>query len=156
MRAITLTLLALVAMSCQRSNPEPETTIESTSERGTNTSEMKSEQCYMYVVGKDSIRLQLNRQGNRVSGRITFDNFEKDSSKGSVSGQKVGDTLKLVYDFESEGMQSKREMYFLETGGELRMGLGQFEPRDGVDVHLGPLDYRGPISLKPVDCTTDF
>lgn len=156
MRTISLTFLMLMAMSCQNSKPTDNTRTETVSEREISAPEIKSEQCYMYVVGKDSIRLRLTREGDILNGRIAFDNFEKDSSEGSVSGKKVGDTLKLVYDFESEGMQSKRELYFLDTGGELRMGLGQFEPRDGVDVHLGPLDYRGPIALKPVDCTIDF
>lgn len=149
MKPLSFLILGLLCIGCQKEKPQLEEQV------GDLPRETKDE-CYLYAVGKDSIRLHLQRNGDQLTGRVAFDNFEKDSSEGTVSGRKVGDTIKLVYDFESEGMQSKRELFFLETGGELRMGLGNFEPRDGVSVPLGPLDYRGPIALRVVDCPTDF
>jgi hypothetical protein len=68
--------------------------------------------CYMRVLKRDTLALHLQEVGNLVRGRLTFDNYEKDGSAGTVSGTIVGDVMKLIYSFQSEGMNSVMQVYF--------------------------------------------
>lgn len=58
---------------------------------------------------KDSAKLSYTVSNNKVSGRLIYNNFEKDSQQGAISGTISGDTLKLKYKFASEGVNSERE-----------------------------------------------
>lgn len=111
-------------------------------------------QCYEFVQEKDTISLQFSQANNRAEGHLKFKNYQKDSSYGAVSGRVSGDTLKLVYVFESEGMQSKRQIFFLKDGLSLRMGTADMEDKDGTLVFKAgsPILYSDAVVLVKSDC----
>ena len=57
--------------------------------------------CYFGVSGKDSVFVSIDDNLGTVTGKMTYKNSEKDSSKGDLTGFKSGDTLKLTYEFAS-------------------------------------------------------
>ena len=112
--------------------------------------------CYISVVGKDSVFFSIEDNLGTLIGKMRYKNFEKDSSFGEISGTQNGDTLKLNYVFEAEGMTSEREIYFLKKDGNLLEGIGDHVTEGSTDRYANPgqLKYEGH-TLKPVDCV-DF
>ncbi|RYZ50273.1 MAG: hypothetical protein EOP49_14360 [Sphingobacteriales bacterium] len=111
-------------------------------------------ECYEFVQKKDTISLSVIENGASVTGNLMFKNFEKDSSHGTVIGTTSGDTLKLTYTFQSEGTQSKRDMYFLKDGVKLRMGTGDMQDKDGAMTFTSPKTvlYGNAIVLSKTEC----
>ena len=81
--------------------------------------------CYYAATGKDSVFASLTDNLGTITGKIKFQNFEKDSSAGDLFGIKNGDTLKLTYRFESEGVTTENEMWFLQKDDRLYEGIGE-------------------------------
>lgn len=109
--------------------------------------------CYTGATGKDSVFISLDDNLGTITGKLRYENFEKDSSFGDVMGTQNGDTLKLNYTFQSEGMTSDREIYFLKKEGNLIEGIGDHKVEGKKDLYANTanLKYDGQ-TLKQTDC----
>ena len=112
--------------------------------------------CYMEVTGKDSVFVTLEDNLGTILGKMRYKNFEKDSSVGNLVGSQNGDTLKLMYTFEAEGITSDREIYFLQKGEHIIEGIGEQKTEGTHANYSNPtkLKYEGR-TLKQIDCA-DF
>ena len=83
-----------------------------------------------------------------------YKNFQKDSSFGDVNGVQNGDTIKLMYTFESEGMVSDREIYFLRKNGNLIEGIGDSNTEGNTSLYAdySKIQYNDDQTLKQVTC----
>jgi len=90
--------------------------------------------CYRQVIQRDTVLLQLQQSGSSVKGTMAFDNYQKDSSHGTVEGSVKKDTVVLWYDFFSEGMHSVMEIVLKKT-------------KDGLVRGFGPVTAQGDTSL---------
>ncbi len=90
--------------------------------------------CYRKVLQRDTILLQIQQSGDSVSGTMSFDNYQKDSSSGTVKGSVQKDTIVLWYNFFSEGMHSVMEIILKKT-------------EDGLVRAVGPIESRGDTAL---------
>ncbi len=110
--------------------------------------------CYLRVLQRDSLVLKLEQYGNNFTGKLTFDNFEKDGSTGIVKGTLTGDILKLIYDFQSEGMQSVMEVYFKVVDGGLIHGIGEVNVRSDTTYFPdnSQINYPESNKLSKVSC----
>lgn len=110
--------------------------------------------CYVGVTGKDSFFVSLDDNLGTFSGKMAYKNHEKDSSKGELSGFKSGDTLKLTYEFASEGTTSKRDIFFIQKGNTLIEGIGNQKDENGrmryTDEKI--ISYKDGQKLQTVDC----
>lgn len=105
---------------------------ESTNNENTETAKTDTSQsqpapvyeCYRQVLQRDTMVACLLVNGNTVTGKLTFDNYEKDASSGNVHGTIDGSIIKLWYDFASEGTNSVMEVYFKKEGNRLLRGIG--------------------------------
>lgn len=66
-----------------------------------------------------------------VSGLLSFDNYEKDSSSGPFEGTYNGEYLYADYTFESEGMESVMEVAFQRVDEDFVRGYGEVT-EDGI------------------------
>lgn len=109
--------------------------------------------CYLGVTGKDSVFISLDDNLGTITGKMRYKNAEKDSSFGDIVGTQNGDTLKLNYTFQSEGIKSDREIYFLKKKDLLTEGIGDHKVEDKKDLYVNTskLKFDGS-SLKQVDC----
>jgi hypothetical protein len=74
-------------------------------------------QDFMYKKDKDTIALTLQNIANKVSGKLDFMPYEKDSRLGTITDvQFKGDTLFAIYNSMQEGTQSECEIAFLKKG----------------------------------------
>lgn len=110
--------------------------------------------CYLRVIGRDTFAASLVQDGNMVSGKLLFDNFEKDGSSGTVSGAIEGDILKLVYRFRSEGMSSISEQFFKVTKEGLVQGIGDVGVKGDSAYYSDPanISYSEKDILKKSSC----
>lgn len=110
--------------------------------------------CYFGVTGKDSVFVSIDDNLGTVTGKMRYKNNEKDSSKGDLTGYKSGDTLKLTYEFASEGTTSKRDIFFVEKGGSLLEGIGNQKNEDGQMKYEDEtkITYNSNQKLENADC----
>ena len=69
--------------------------------------------CYVATLKEDKYILNVTSQENNlITGNIAFMNSNKDSSSGAFKGFYTNGILTGIYNFNSEGMHSKRELLF--------------------------------------------
>jgi len=146
---ILLICLASLSLACQTKVEETESTTDQTTvtdkpvstepavETGSSTDE-----CYQRVMKRDTATMRLTIRGNNVSGTLVYDNYEKDSSHGTVSGKKNNDTIIVWYTFQSEGMQSVRESIFKINGDQLSEATGD------IEMHGDSVYFKDRAALK--------
>ena len=154
--------IVITALSCEKKSTEtvssqttaPDSVTVPESNEPVEPSTLQS--CYFAANGKDSIFVSLDDNLGTITGKMRYNNFEKDSSFGDVMGTQNGDTIKLSYTFQAEGTTSEREIYFLKKDGGLIEGIGDHKTEGNKDLYANPtqLKYEGNM-LKQVDCN-DF
>lgn len=120
-------LTAFMVISCDKKEPEQKATSskkENTDVVITPDSLKTSTSCYSGAIGQDSTFISFDDNLGTVVGKLYFKNHEKDSSFGDIVGSSVGDTLKVDYEFYSEGQLSTREIWFLKKDGKLLEAVG--------------------------------
>jgi hypothetical protein len=111
--------------------------------------------CYMQVLKRDTMVLHFaNNTGENISGRLSFDNYEKDGSAGTVKGKREGDVLKLIYSFQSEGTNSVMEVYFKEENDGMVRGIGEMQTKGDTAyfVHPDKVNYPPNGMMRKKDC----
>ena len=111
--------------------------------------------CYMQVLKRDTIVLHLtNTTRDNISGKLSFDNYEKDGSTGTVKGKRQGDVLQLIYSFSSEGMNSVMEVYFKEENDGMVRGVGEIQTKGDTAyfVHPDQISYPENGMMRKVSC----
>lgn len=160
MKQIIFALLFITAVSCtqRKSNPS-ETGNDTTIVSDAPINEVSGKQCYLGVVGKDSVFFEMQRTGESFSGFLFYNRFESDSSIGEFNGVISGDTIKGVFDFMSEGMISVIDKYFLIKDGQLQEGQGPLsEVNDYTLVFKNPeeVEFGKSYNLSKTECSPDF
>lgn len=110
--------------------------------------------CYLRVLKRDTLALSIQQNGTTVTGKLSFDNFEKDGSSGPVTGTIDHDTLKLMYNFQSEGMHSVMEVYFKIEDSALIHGIGEVAAKADTTYYAkrGEISYPAENRLVKMDC----
>ncbi|WP_226064796.1 hypothetical protein [Kaistella polysaccharea] len=157
---IATAIIVLFAIACEKKSNETvitdQSNIDSVVIPETNEPIQSStvQTCYMEASGKDTLFMTLEDNLGTFIGKMRYKNFEKDSSFGTLIGNQNGDTIKLVYNFESEGTTSDREIYFLKKDGQLIEGIGDYETEGSNSTYKSPLKIKFEgHALKQVDCT---
>lgn len=111
--------------------------------------------CFMSAVNKDTTTVQFVIEGDKVSGNMRWNPYQKDGAKGTLSGsKKSNDELELVYDYMIEGNHQTETKIMKIEKGELWIKKGELEdPKN--DGHLRYKDVSKAIfteKLSAVDC----
>ena len=109
--------------------------------------------CYMKILGRDTAILMIEQKGLQLTGKMLYDNFEKDGSRGTVKGKEEGDIIKLWYDFNSEGMHSVMEVYFKKDNGRLLRGVGSMDQKTDSTYFTSGINYSDKEAFNKVDCS---
>lgn len=110
--------------------------------------------CYLAVVSQDSVFINFDDNLGTIIGKMKYKHFEKDNSFGEVSGFKSGDTLKLTFEFSSEGATSKRDIFLLQKDDELIEGIGTVKNEDGHVKYSNEskITYNTGLLFEKYDC----
>ena len=108
--------------------------------------------CYMKIIGRDTAILMLEQKGNMFTGRMLYDNYEKDGSRGTIKGKEDKEIIRLWYDFDSEGMHSIMEVYFKKENGKLLRGVGDMDAKTDTIYFISGVNYSDKEAFTKVDC----
>ena len=152
-----LTLLFLLLISCnepvQKENLSQDQ--QDTTEVNVDTSSMLGRtECFWMISQRDTLVAVLLQTGNQVTGRLSFDNFQKDGSTGSVTGIVEDDILKLWYSFQSEGTNSVMETWFKRTDDLLLRGVGPTAVKGDTSYFTdhAVIQFKGGQVLQRTSC----
>lgn len=143
MRTSLFCLIIAFLVACQ-DNSEPATNDNTTSDTTASQHPTTSptDECFRKILSRDTFSLKLTQTANTITGTLIFDNYEKDSSRGTIKGKTSGDTLKLWYDFQSEGTNSVMEIYFKREGDKLIRGIGSIQVKGDTSYFSNPSDIK--------------
>ena len=120
-----------------------------------STSKLQS--CYHATVGDSSSLLQIkDSSADQLTGELIFQNYEKDSSYGVFTGKFAADQLTIDFTFQSEGIESKRQIVLTKSADQLTGEGYTYKPVDDCKkvlynqgLGLIPFDMRLPLYLFP-------
>ena len=101
MKKITINLLTVIAVlsSCQNAKQEKATT------ETPSISELEGKKCFMSAVNKDTTRVSIQIDGDKIMGDMDWIPYQKDKRVGTLMGSKnTNGELELTYNFMQEGM----------------------------------------------------
>lgn len=115
------------------------------------------ESCYLATVGDSNSLLQIkDPAADLLGGELIFQNYQKDSSYGVFTAKLVENQLTLDFTFQSEGVESKRQITLSKSGDELSGEGYLYKPvadckqvlySQGLGVI--PFDMKLPLYLLP-------
>ena len=135
--------------SAAKSSDTSETTAQETGEK--SAADLAG--CYMKIIGRDTAIVMLEQKGKEISGKMLYDNYEKDGSRGTVKGKEDGEIIKLWYDFTSEGMHSVMEVYFKKEAGRLLRGVGSMDAKTDTTYFISGINYSDKEAFNKVNCS---
>ena len=114
--------------------------------------------CYSYAKNSNKVSLQITIKGNKLTGDLTYNYFQKDKNAGKIDGEMRGDTLFADYHFKSEGLNSVREIVFLKMGNQLIEGYGRVLEKSGNMVFKDrtALNFENKMPLTKTRCKTEI
>jgi hypothetical protein len=113
--------------------------------------------CYVGRLAKDVYTLTiLSQNGESFGGKLSFKNFEKDSSTGTYTGTYKNGILLGDYSFSSEGINSVMQVVFKKSGNGFVRGYGDLI-KDGTRfVDLNNIRYDVSYKFEAsTDCAGD-
>lgn len=148
--SLKLTFILLITISLQSCNNN----VGNQEAQNVETSYSGLEGCYAFIQNNDNILMDLKFNGNEVTGSLTYNFYEKDDNKGSLIGKVYGDTIIAMYNFDSEGVASFREVAFLKRGKEYVEGFGEIEEKNGKMIFKNRklLNFDSNIILEKTEC----
>ena len=153
---LVLFLAAILIASCNNEQKKPiETTmVKDTVKTVENKIMIPASSCYSSITGKDTVILKVEVFPNVVTGKLSYQFYEKDSNKGELTGQLKGDTLLADYKFMSEGTQSIRQVIFLIKNNIATEGYGNMEEKNGKMVFkdMRGVSFETGLALNKVEC----
>jgi hypothetical protein len=116
--------------------------------------------CYVAHIQKDMYALIVQSEEKGViTGKIAFNNFEKDDSSGSFTGTFNQNILFGDYSFNSEGMRSDRQLIFKQVGGNFIEGFGNVKTAGDTEMFadINTITYDPNVTFtKSENCTERF
>jgi hypothetical protein len=153
---IALLLATLSILSACQSSSQKNTGGDTTQTKGKKGKISKRTQdgCYLYASGnklRDTQYVQLHIQDNKVSGKMIFAIYEKDSRKGTLTGTMNADkSINAVWTFMQEGATDTMAVAFRLNHTSLLQKPLIVNTATGREVTNNSAPYS--IELKPTDC----
>jgi len=148
---LLLSLATIITASCHEPKQSTKTDMPGQVE---NKIMIPSSTCYASITGKDTVKLKVEVFPNVVTGKLSYNLYQKDSNQGDFNGRVHGDTLLADYTFMSEGKSSARQVIFLIKEGIAVEGYGNMEEKDGTMVfkNIKEISFEKGLTLKKVVC----
>lgn len=154
----SLLIITLLGCNAESSKDNSVADSQENSPGNTDTTQIVKDvlNCYRYTIGRDTILLQLRQSEDSISGVMSFDNYEKDSSHGDIKGYSNKDTIYVLYNFFSEGMRSVMEIALLRSGNSLIRGIGPMVNKGDTVLYKDhtSISYQAGQKLELINCNT--
>lgn len=114
--------------------------------------------CYVARLAKDVYTLTiLSQSGESFDGKLSFKNFEKDSSSGTYKGTYKDGILLGDYSFNSEGMASVMQVIFKKSENGFVRGYGDTTQEGTHFADINKITYDSSYSYAfklSTECAT--
>jgi hypothetical protein len=111
--------------------------------------------CYVATLKQDKYMLNVTSQENNlITANIAFRNANKDSSSGTFKGFYTNEILTGIYDFKSEGMHSKRELFYKGGKTGFNPGFGPVVSQGNNEKMQRPLNLAWDLKYEYLPSTT--
>ena len=148
--------VALVLLNCKNKEQKGENTnpVEETAIVETTKPNTLDKGCYVYNANNSMITLEITETGESISGSLIYALAEKDKNIGIFKGQLKEDILIGDYTFQSEGMESVREVAFKFDGEQFFEGYGEMviEGSKASFKDTSKINYMSTTALTKTDC----
>ncbi|MDW5290359.1 hypothetical protein [Formosa sp. PL04] len=108
--------------------------------------------CYTYNSDGNNIKMEITEVNAYVTADLNIAYAEKDSNKGKFVGTLNGDKLIGTYTFNSEGIESSREMAFLVKNDLLIEGYGELNENGTKFNDVNTIKYTSTTPLTKANC----
>jgi hypothetical protein len=106
--------------------------------------------CFRQLAGKDTLRVHLHVEGDKVTGNMDNLPDQKDARRGNITGVMINDEIKAVWHFQQEGMNDSISVDFKLTEEALKQRPSVVNQSSGREEPNTKADYT--ISIPKVDC----
>lgn len=108
--------------------------------------------CYNFQSESNNIQMEITEVNEKVMGILNIAYAEKDANQGKFVGTLNGDKLIGTYTFNSEGIESSREIAFLIKDDQLIEGYGDLNEDGTKFKDVNTVRYTSTMPLTKVDC----
>jgi hypothetical protein len=110
--------------------------------------------CYIARIAKDTFQLAItSAKGTAVEGSLIYNFYEKDDSKGTLTGGYSNGILLAEYTFSSEGITSVRQVIFKKAPDGFIEGFGETKMEGSKEVfkNAAKVSYNGSLIFTRMD-----
>ncbi len=151
--AVVLMLSFAVFFSCKNKEEKPDDTmIEETTEEDMVMTPTLEKGCYIYNENGSMVNFEITKTDNPVEGNLTYAYAEKDKNTGTFSGNMNDGKLVGIYTFQSEGVESQRQIAFMLKDNQLVEGYGELNEDGTIFKDANSVNYSSTTPLTKTDC----
>ncbi|MGV3696056.1 hypothetical protein [Flavobacterium sp.] len=148
---LSITLFALLMTACKNDSKEtPEQTVPISEEKVT---EKADSECYEVNKYGNIISLRINYDSDNVNGTLSYALQEKDKNTGTFVGQIKDSIIIADYTFQSEGLESVRQIAFKLKGNQAVEGYGEMNSQGTRFKDVSQLNFDGKMPMEKVTCS---
>lgn len=140
-------VFTMLLTGCKKETPETTTPVTEVSK----TDEPKTE-CYSFEENGSSVSLKMETIGNEVTGTMVYSLAEKDKNTGTFKGTINNNIILADYTFQSEGVESIRQIAFERKGDKLIEGFGGMNEDGTKFKDVNQLKFNSTMPLSKLDC----
>ncbi|QJD80538.1 hypothetical protein [Spirosoma rhododendri] len=137
-----LLILLLIGLGCKSNSSSDSTNADSTAVTQTTTASAVSAPpdslCFRQVFNRDTTSLKLVLTGDRASGQIDVNPYEKDQARGPFSGTRTGNTITADWQRSGEGVTETHVLTMTLSGDSIAWGDGERVQQQGKWVLKQP------------------
>lgn len=151
MRSIILfTAMSFLFFSCNKKQVKSEENISTETQKIM----IPKSNCFASLSDKDSVWLKVEVFPNVSTGILKYQLSGKDKNTGTLEGTFEGNKLFANYTFNSEGVESVREVAFIINDDSAIEGFGEMEEVNGKMIFKdkSKIDFSKGIKFVKVDC----
>lgn len=151
-KLLMISIVAFTIIQCKNKEQDRENTTTEISVATKTTTATLSLGCYKYDDGKNKITFEVLENEKEIRGNLDYALAEKDRNTGQFIGTQEEDVIIGIYAYQSEGLESTREIAFKIEGDKLIEGYGELSD-DGTSFQdISSIEYTSSMPLEKTNC----
>ncbi len=152
-KLMLVAFIAFTFLNCKNKEEKPEDImVEETMEEEITMAPTLEKGCYIYNENGSMVNMEITKTDNPVEGNLTYAYAEKDKNTGTFKGEFNDDKLVGTYTFQSEGVESKRQVAFMLKDNQLVEGYGELNEDGTMFKDVNAVNYASAMPLTKTDC----
>ena len=152
-KIVLVSFIAFTFFHCKNKEENVEDiNVEDTSETDNTITPTLEKGCYMYNENGSFVNMEIIKNENPIEGDLIYAYAEKDKNIGKFIGELKDDKLIGTYTFQSEGVESKRQVAFMLKDNQLVEGYGELTDDGTMFKDVNSISYSSTMPLTKINC----